>query len=53
VDLAEGKNRTVLSGLAEHIPIEQLQNRLVILCTNLPPRKCVHRLCDSSMRLNL
>eukprot|EP00047_Mylnosiga_fluctuans_P020091 m.88763 g.88763 ORF g.88763 m.88763 type:complete len:323 (-) comp8382_c4_seq1:78-1046(-) len=39
IDLGEAQPRTVLSGLADHIPLDQLQGRLVVLCTNLKPRK--------------
>uniref|UniRef100_A0A5S6QKB4 Methionine--tRNA ligase, cytoplasmic n=1 Tax=Trichuris muris TaxID=70415 RepID=A0A5S6QKB4_TRIMR len=39
VDLGEGKLRTVISGLVNFIPIEQMQNRLAILLCNLKPVK--------------
>lgn len=39
VDLGEGsdKVRTVVSGLVEHVPLEQLQERLCIFICNLKP----------------
>jgi methionine--tRNA ligase beta chain len=39
VDIGEGKNRTVVSGLVKHVPLEQMQNRLAILLCNLKPAK--------------
>ncbi|ESO03614.1 hypothetical protein HELRODRAFT_191890 [Helobdella robusta] len=39
VDLGEGKNRTVVSGLVKHVPIEELQNRFAVFLTNLKPAK--------------
>lgn len=39
VDLGEGKNRTVVSGLVKFIPIDQMQDRLVLLLCNLKPAK--------------
>lgn len=35
----EGGPRTVVSGLVKHVPIEQMQNRLVIVLCNLKPAK--------------
>lgn len=37
VDFAEGRLRTVVSGLVEHVPIESLQGRLAIFVCNLKP----------------
>merc|ERR1712100_557101 len=37
IDLGEEKPRTVVSKLAERIPIEQMRDRLVIVGTNLQP----------------
>ncbi|VDK76962.1 unnamed protein product [Litomosoides sigmodontis] len=39
MDIGEDKPRTVISGLVRHVPIEQLQNRLVICVCNLKPVK--------------
>lgn len=39
VETGEEKNRTVISGLVKFIPIEEMQNRMVILMMNLKPVK--------------
>jgi tRNA-binding EMAP/Myf-like protein len=39
VDIGEPEPRTVISGLAKYVPLEQMQNRLIVLCANLKPRK--------------
>lgn len=39
VETGEEKNRTVISGLVKHIPIEEMQNRMVVLMMNLKPAK--------------
>nr|XP_011452765.2 aminoacyl tRNA synthase complex-interacting multifunctional protein 1 [Crassostrea gigas] len=39
VDLGEGRNRTVVSGLVNHIPIEQMQNKIAVFMCNLKPAK--------------
>jgi len=39
IDLGEEKPRTVVSGLVKHIPIDQMQNRLVMCLCNLKPAK--------------
>ncbi|XP_068178432.1 aminoacyl tRNA synthase complex-interacting multifunctional protein 1a isoform X2 [Antennarius striatus] len=39
VDVGEESLRTVVSGLVNHIPIEQMQNRMAILMCNLKPAK--------------
>ncbi|CAI9091899.1 OLC1v1027010C3 [Oldenlandia corymbosa var. corymbosa] len=39
IDVGEGKNRQVVSGLAKHISPEQLTNRYVVLITNVKPSK--------------
>ncbi|TPX31301.1 tyrosine---tRNA ligase [Synchytrium microbalum] len=39
IDLGEEKPRTIVSGLAKYIPIEDLQNRLVVVAANLKPAK--------------
>lgn len=39
IDCGEEKPRTVVSGLVRHIPIEEMQNRLVIVLCNLKPAK--------------
>lgn len=39
VDVGEPVPRTVVSGLVKHIPLDQMQNRLVVLLCNLKPAK--------------
>lgn len=39
IDLGEAQPRTVVSGLVKHIPIEEMQNRLVVVMCNLKPAK--------------
>ena len=39
IDLGEERPRTIVSGLAKYIRIEDLQSRLVIVATNLKPAK--------------
>ncbi|XP_059944339.1 aminoacyl tRNA synthase complex-interacting multifunctional protein 1 [Mesoplodon densirostris] len=39
VDVGETALRTVVSGLVNHVPLEQMQNRMVILLCNLKPAK--------------
>ncbi|XP_017528185.1 aminoacyl tRNA synthase complex-interacting multifunctional protein 1 [Manis javanica] len=39
VDIGEPAPRTVVSGLVNHVPLEQMQNRMVILLCNLKPAK--------------
>ncbi|XP_054460861.1 aminoacyl tRNA synthase complex-interacting multifunctional protein 1-like [Anoplopoma fimbria] len=39
VDVGEASPRTVVSGLAKHIPLEQMQNRMAVLLCNLKPAK--------------
>lgn len=39
VDCGEPNPRTVVSGLVNHIPIEEMQNRMVVLLCNLKPVK--------------
>ncbi|KAF0884101.1 AIMP1 protein, partial [Crocuta crocuta] len=39
VDVGETVPRTVVSGLVNHVPLEQMQNRMVILLCNLKPAK--------------
>ena len=39
VDLGPAGERTVISGLANHIPLEKLQDRLVVVVCNLKPSK--------------
>ena len=65
VDLGEGTPRTVISGLVDHVPLEQmqvsrlhpshpgstrLQNRLVVLCANLKPAKLKGILSQAMVR---
>jgi len=39
IDLGESKPRTVVSGLRKFIPLEEMQNRLVVVLCNLKPSK--------------
>lgn len=39
IDLGEEKPRTVVSGLVNFVPIEQMENRLVVVLCNLKPAK--------------
>uniref|UniRef100_A0A8C9JDD0 tRNA-binding domain-containing protein n=1 Tax=Panthera tigris altaica TaxID=74533 RepID=A0A8C9JDD0_PANTA len=39
IDVGETAPRTVVSGLVNHVPLEQMQNRMVILLCNLKPAK--------------
>uniref|UniRef100_A0A915ELN5 Methionyl-tRNA synthetase n=1 Tax=Ditylenchus dipsaci TaxID=166011 RepID=A0A915ELN5_9BILA len=39
IDLGEASTRTVVSGLVKHVPLEQMQNRLVVCLCNLKPAK--------------
>lgn len=39
VDVGETAPRTVVSGLVNHVPLEQMQNRMAILLCNLKPAK--------------
>ncbi|XP_038056155.1 aminoacyl tRNA synthase complex-interacting multifunctional protein 1-like isoform X1 [Patiria miniata] len=39
VDLGEADPRTVVSGLVKHVTLEEMQDRLVIMCCNLKPAK--------------
>ncbi|NWW48765.1 AIMP1 protein, partial [Pedionomus torquatus] len=39
VDVGEGSPRTVVSGLVKHVPLDQMQNRMVVLLCNLKPAK--------------
>ncbi|CAD5229193.1 unnamed protein product [Bursaphelenchus okinawaensis] len=39
IDLGEDKPRTVISGLVKHVPLDQMQNRLVVCLCNLKPVK--------------
>ncbi|KAG7221809.1 hypothetical protein INR49_016984, partial [Caranx melampygus] len=39
VDVGEGSPRTVVSDLAKHIPLDQLQNRMAVVLCNLKPAK--------------
>lgn len=39
VDIGEGKPRTVVSGLVKFVPIEEMENRMVVLLCNLKPAK--------------
>ena len=39
IDIGEEKPRTVVSGLVKHIPIEKMQNRMVLMLCNLKPAK--------------
>jgi len=39
IECGEDKPRQVISGLVKHVPIEEMQNRMVILLCNLKPAK--------------
>ncbi|KAK6620692.1 hypothetical protein RUM43_010987 [Polyplax serrata] len=39
VDLGEDKVRTVISGLVKYVPLEEMQNRMVVALCNLKPTK--------------
>ena len=39
IECGEEKPRQVISGLVKHIPIEEMQNRSVIILCNLKPAK--------------
>ncbi|CAJ0587332.1 unnamed protein product, partial [Mesorhabditis spiculigera] len=39
IDVGEAEPRTVVSGLVKHVPLEQMQNRLVVVMCNLKPAK--------------
>lgn len=39
IDCGEGQPRTVVSGLVKHVPIQEMQDRLVIVLCNLKPAK--------------
>ncbi|XP_045904412.1 aminoacyl tRNA synthase complex-interacting multifunctional protein 1-like [Micropterus dolomieu] len=39
VDVGEASPRTVVSELAKHIPVDQMQNRMVVLLCNMKPAK--------------
>lgn len=41
INCGEDKPRTVCSGLVKHVPIEDLQNRSVVLLCNLKPVKVI------------
>ena len=39
VDVGEGESRTILSGLSQDVPIEEMMDRMVIVMCNLKPVK--------------
>lgn len=39
IDLGEAVPRTIVSGLAKYVPIEQMENRFVAVLCNLKPAK--------------
>ncbi|KAI6191132.1 Lysosomal protective protein [Aphelenchoides bicaudatus] len=39
IDLGEGQPRTVISGLVKHVPLDKMQDRLVVCVCNLKPAK--------------
>lgn len=39
IDVGEAKPRTVVSGLVKHVPINEMENRMVVLLCNLKPAK--------------
>jgi tyrosyl-tRNA synthetase len=38
IDVGEAQPRTILSGLVKYVPIDQMQDRLVLVVCNLPPK---------------
>jgi len=38
IDVGEKEPRTVLSGLVKFVPIDQLKDRMIVLCANLKPK---------------
>lgn len=39
IDVGEDKPRTVVSGLVKYVPLEEMQNRMVVVLCNLKPAK--------------
>jgi len=39
IDVGEGHNRTVVSGLVNFVPMQEMQDRIVIIMCNLKPSK--------------
>ncbi|EDQ92637.1 uncharacterized protein MONBRDRAFT_14092, partial [Monosiga brevicollis MX1] len=39
IEAGDAEPRTIISGLAKYVPLEEMQNRLVVICANLKPRK--------------
>ncbi len=39
VDVGEEKPRTIVSGLVNHVPIEEMQGRIAVFLLNLKPAK--------------
>nr|AEB92227.1 P43 [Eisenia andrei] len=39
VDVGEPKTRTIVSGLVQHVPLEQMQDRIGVFLSNLKPAK--------------
>lgn len=39
VDVGEGKNRTVVSGLVKHVTLDQMQDKVAVFMCNLKPAK--------------
>lgn len=39
IDVGENKPRTVVSGLVKYVPLDEMQNRLVVVLCNLKPAK--------------
>lgn len=38
IDVGEAEPRTIVSGLVKYVPLEQMQNRMVLVLANLKPR---------------
>mmetsp|Transcript_40230 Transcript_40230/g.89310 ORF Transcript_40230/g.89310 Transcript_40230/m.89310 type:complete len:347 (+) Transcript_40230:29-1069(+) len=38
IDVGEAEPRTIVSGLVKYVPLEQMQNRMVVVLCNLKPR---------------
>ena len=39
IECGEEKPRQVISGLVKHVPLEEMQNRMVVILCNLKPAK--------------
>lgn len=51
IDCGENNPRTIVSGLVNHVPINEMQNRVVMVLCNLKPVKVNYALFNSSTYL--